>query len=81
MEEFIENSNILRKYVKCSEAELKLIRMYIQHNLIVIKPFSKEQAEKNEFEYAAIKACLNEKYNFLVSMANCKYSVDSRKNQ
>lgn len=79
MEELIEKSQILKEYLNYSEAKLKIIKLYIQHDLIKIKPFTQEQIQSRELEYATIKACLNERYNFLVSIANCKYAVDSQR--
>lgn len=79
MEEIIEKSRILKEYLKASEADLKLIKFYIQHDLIRMKSAGKELLEKNELEYSIIKACLNERYNFLISVANCKYAVDSQR--
>lgn len=79
MEELIEKSQILKQYVNYPEAKLKIIKLYIQHDLIKIKPFTDEQIQRRELEYATIKACLNERYNFLVNMANCKYAVDSQR--
>lgn len=79
MEELIEKSQILKEYLNYPEAKLRIIKLYIQHDLIKINPFTEEQIQSRELEYSTIKACLNERYNFLVNIANCKYAVDSQR--
>lgn len=76
MEEIIKNNEILNRYTKYPKEELLIMRMYITSNLAKIMNRTEEQKKNKEIKLRAIKSCLNEKYDYITFMLNCKYDID-----
>ena len=76
LEELIKNNDILKRYIKYPKEELLIMRMYINFNLAKILNRTEEQKKNREIKFRAIKTCLNEKYDYITFMLNCKYEID-----
>lgn len=76
IKEIIEKSEILKRYVKYPKEELLIMRMYINFNLVKILNRTEEQKKNKEIKFRTIKTCLNEKYDYITFMLNCKYEID-----
>ena len=76
LEEIIEKSEELKKYLKYPKEELMTMRMYINFNLAKILNRTEEQKKNGEIKFRTIKSCLNEKYDYITFMLNCKYEID-----
>lgn len=72
----IKSSNILSKYLKIPKEELKILKVYIINDLMSIKKQTEEQKKQNTIGVIAVKSCLEENYDYLTYMLNCKYRVD-----
>ncbi|MCI8700593.1 MAG: AAA family ATPase [Clostridia bacterium] len=76
MEEIIKKSEILKRYLKYTKEELLIMRMYIKFNLGKILNRTEEQKKNGEIKFRTIKSCLNEKYDYIDFILNCKYEID-----
>lgn len=72
----IEESPILSRYLCVPKEELKLLKIYIINDLMTIKKQTEEQRKQNKITVVGIKSCLEENYDYLTYMLNCKYKVD-----
>lgn len=72
IQSFIDGNNILKQYFKYTSEELKIIRMYINLELINIQK-NEEKVQK----VTIIKSCFNEIYNYLDYLLSYRYKVDS----
>lgn len=79
MEEIIKSSEIIKRYLKYDEADLKIMRNYVNFNLVEIFAQTKEEKEKNNISYKMIKSCLEQNYNYLTFMLNMKNEIETRK--
>lgn len=76
MEEIIKKSEILSRYLKYPKEELLVMRMYMNFNLAKILNRTEEQKKNGEIKFRTIKSCLNEKYDYIDFILNCKYEID-----
>ena len=76
MEEIIAKSEILKRYLKYPKEELQIMKMYIKFNLGKILNRTEEQKKNGEIKFRTIKSCLNEKYDYIDFVLNCKYEID-----
>ena len=74
----IQSSDILSKYTSIPKEELKLLKVYIINDLMTIKKQTEEQKKQNKISTISIKSCLEENYDYLTNMLNCKFVVDRR---
>ena len=72
----IESSSILSKYATIPKEELKILKVYITNELMILKKQTEEQKKQNKISVIGIKTCLEENYDYLTYMLNCKYAVD-----
>ena len=77
VEEIINQSEILKQYKNAPIAKIKLIKFYVINELIKLRAQTEEQKREGIQEYANIKSCLKEKYDYLLTVVNGKYNVDS----
>ena len=79
MDEYMEkivNSKEIEVYKKLDKATLKIILMYVKHNLIEIYKQTEEEAKNNQIRYAVIKSCIPSEYNYLEFLMDCTYRID-----
>lgn len=79
MDEYMEkivNSKEMEIYKNLDKATLKIILMYIKHNLIEIYKQTEEEAKNNQIRYAVIKSCIPSEYNYLEFLMDCTYRID-----
>lgn len=72
VQEMIENNDILKKYLNMPNEELKLMRMYINLDLIIL-----ERNKENLVKVRTIRTCFNQAFNLLDFMLSYRYRVDS----
>ncbi len=79
MDEYMEkiiNSKEMEIYKNLDKATLKIILMYVKHNLIEIYKQTEEEAKNNQIRYAVIKSCIPSEYNYLEFLMDCTYRID-----
>lgn len=79
MDEYMEkiiNSKEMEIYKNLDKATLKIILMYVKHNLIEIYKQTEEEAKNNHIRYAVIKSCIPSEYNYLEFLMDCTYRID-----
>ena len=72
----IANSKEFAIYRYLDKATLKIILMYVKHNLIETYKQTEEEAKNNQIRYAVIKSCIPSDYNYLEFLMNCNYRID-----
>jgi len=70
---FVENNEVLKKYLDYSKEELEIIRMYINLELITIDKGDKD----NPARARIIRSCVNESYNYLDYMLAFRFKVNT----
>lgn len=76
MQELIQSSSILKRYLEYSKEELLIMRNYI--NLNLYKIIKKTHEEKGVLiDFRAIKSCLNENYDYTTFVLNNKQDIDT----
>ena len=76
MQELIQSSSILKRYLEYSKEELLIMRNYI--NLNLYKIIKKSHEEKGVIvDFRAIKSCLNENYDYTTFVLNNKQDIDT----
>lgn len=79
MDEYMEkivNSKEMEIYKNLDKATLKILLMYVKHNLIEIYKQTEEEAKNNQIRYAVIKSCIPSEYNYLEFLMDCTYRID-----
>ncbi len=76
MQELIQSSSILKRYLEYSKEELLIMRNYI--NLNLYKIIKKTHEEKGVIiDFRTIKSCLNENYDYTTFVLNNKQDIDT----
>lgn len=77
MEDIINNSEILKRYLNYPKEELLIMRMYINLELFRIFKPTEEDIKNTRLSFKAIKSCFYENYNYITYMLNTKYDIDT----
>lgn len=73
IKDFVENNEILSKYLSYPKEELEIIRMYINLQLVYLNREDKDKPVKAR----TIRSCLNESYNYLDYMLSFRYKINT----
>lgn len=74
--DIIEKSEIVKEIKQLPKSSLKIIKLYLENNLIEIREQSQEEKDKNKYTYRAIKTCMPQEYNYLVTILDCKQNIN-----
>ena len=81
MEEIInkllEENEIIKELKEFPKPTLQIIKLYLENNFIEIREQTKEEKEKNQYTYRAIKTCMPQEYNYLEIMLDCTQNINS----
>lgn len=77
MEDIINNSDILKRYLDYPREELLIMRMYINLELFRIFKRTEDDVKNGKLSYKAIKSCFYENYNYITYVLNTKYDIDT----
>lgn len=77
MEDIINNSDILKRYLDYPREELLIMRMYINLELFRMFKRTEEDINNGKLTYKAIKSCFYENYDYITYALNTKYDIDT----
>ena len=77
IENLISQNGVLKRIADLPVEELKILKIYILSNLLSIDKQTENQKQNNLIGYRAIKSCLEENYDYLTYVVNCKQRIDN----
>ncbi|MBO5180221.1 MAG: AAA family ATPase [Clostridia bacterium] len=77
MEDIINSSEILKRYLTYPREELLIMRMYINLELFRIFKRTEEDIKNGKLDFKLVKSCFYENYNYITYMLNTKYDIDT----